>query len=147
MIVPMTWNISCWQLELMRSALKPCTDQTHRHLSLIAPLVHTECFLVSFDAVWIHVKLHLVLPQAGTERLRRISVAFWWITTSGDGEGRIHTERGFLALLNTLMGTLTRGALLPHSQWRNTTSPHYIILVEATRVNLHSDVLDMTDIQ
>lgn len=96
-------------------------------------------------AVWLHVKLHLVLPQVGTESLRRISVGFWCITTSRDGEGRIQTGRGFLALLSTLMGSPTREASPPCSQWRNTTSPHYITLAEAPKEDLHPHVPDMTD--
>lgn len=98
-------------------------------------------------AVWLHVKLHLVLPQAGTESLRRISVGFWCITTSRDGEGRIQTGRGFLALFSTLMGrtTPTREASPPCSQWRNTTAPHYVTLAKAPRGDLHSHVPDMTN--
>lgn len=103
------------------------------------------CLIQFCTAVWLHNKLHLVLPQARTESLGRISVGFWCITTSRDGVGRIQTGRGFLALLSTLMGSLTptREASPPCSQWRNTTAPHYITLAKAQKGDVHSHVPDM----
>lgn len=125
------------------SAFKPRIDQTcQSFLSPITALSQTVlarwCWrLMQFcTAVWLHVKLHLVLPQAGTESLRRISVGFWCITTSRDGEGGIQTGRGFLALLSTLMGSPTREAS-PPSQWRNTATSHYITLAEAPKGDSH----------
>lgn len=112
----MNWEIS---------AFKPCTDQTSviYHFTPLPTGTMLPCSLwccseqqCSFtsSSIWSSHK------QGQT--LRRISVSFWSITTSKDGEGRTQTGRAFLALLNTLMGSPKREASSPCSQWRNTTS-------------------------
>lgn len=124
------WEIPAFKI-LINLAIHS-SNNYHRHSASLWRLMQF-C-----TAVWLHVKLHLVLPLAGTECLGRISVGFWCIITSRDGEGRIQTGRGFRALLSTLMRSPTRKASPPCSQCRNTTAPHYITLAEAPKGDLHS---------
>lgn len=62
------------------SAFKHSTDQTCQsfiiHHTTSTDSASLYCLMQFYTAVWLHVKLHLVLPQAGTQSLRRISVGF-----------------------------------------------------------------------
>lgn len=133
----------CWQRFEPLNTVLTCQSfiihHCHRHTASL------YCLMQFCTAVRFHVKLHLVLPQAGTESLRRISVGFWCITTSRDGEEKIQTGRGFLALLSALTGSPTTEASPPCSQWRNIAAPHYITLAEAPKGDRHSHVPDMTN--
>lgn len=103
-----------------------------------------QCLMQFCTVVWLHVKLHLVLPQAGTQSLGRIPVGFWCIITARDGEGRIQTGEDLLLYLAHWWGAWPeKHHLLVCS--RKTTAPNYITPTNAQKGDLHSCVPGITD--